>query len=198
MDFLLGRNSGDDFRLRICKRTVSALSNSEISNLIRGEVFRSARRPGRCRSCCPRGDFRECGSRSAWNSKAGQYGCSFTITEITIGTTYRNARQPLKYWRYLCIAILAEVLATSSLKSSEGFTRLWPWLATIAGYGVAFYFLSLTLKTIPVGVAYAIWSGVGIVVIALIAWLAHGQKLDLAALVGMGLIMTGVILINGF
>lgn len=104
----------------------------------------------------------------------------------------------MKYWLYLGIAILAEVLATSSLKSSEGFTRPWPSLATIAGYGVAFYFLSLTLKTIPVGIAYAIWSGVGIVLIALIAWLVHGQKLDLAAVVGMGLIMAGVIVINGF
>lgn len=104
----------------------------------------------------------------------------------------------MKYWLYLGIAILAEVLATSSLKSSEGFTRLWPSLATIAGYGVTFYFLSLTLKTIPVGIAYAIWSGVGIVLIALIAWLVHGQKLDLAAVVGMGLIMTGVVVINVF
>lgn len=104
----------------------------------------------------------------------------------------------MKYWLYLGIAILAEVLATSSLKSSEGFTRLWPSLATIAGYGVAFYFLSLTLKTIPVGIAYAIWSGIGIVLIAVIAWLVHGQKLDLAAVIGMGLIMAGVIVINGF
>lgn len=104
----------------------------------------------------------------------------------------------MKSWLCLAIAILAEVLATSSLKTSEGFTRRWPSLATIAGYGVAFYFLSLTLKTIPVGIAYAIWSGVGIVLIALIAWLVHGQKLDLAAVAGMGLIMAGVVVINVF
>lgn len=99
-------------------------------------------------------------------------------------------------WLLLFVAISAEVIATTALKSSLGFTRLWPSVITVSGYGLAFYFLSLTLKTIPVGVAYAIWSGVGIVLISLIAWLFHGQKLDAAAMVGMGLIVLGVLVIQ--
>lgn len=79
-------------------------------------------------------------------------------------------------WLYLAAAIAAETLATSLLKSSEGFTRLGPSLIVVAGYGCTFFFLSLTLRTIPVGVAYAIWSGVGIILVTLIAWLIFGQK----------------------
>lgn len=99
-------------------------------------------------------------------------------------------------WLLLFVAISAEVIATTALKSSLGFTRLWPSVITVTGYGLAFYFLSLTLKVIPVGVAYAIWSGVGIVLISLIAWLFHDQKLDAAAIVGMGLIVLGVLVIQ--
>lgn len=99
-------------------------------------------------------------------------------------------------WLLLFIAICAEVVATTALKSSEGFTKLWPSALTITGYGLAFYFLSLTLRTLPVGVAYAIWSGVGIVLISLIAWLFYGQKLDAATIVGMGLIVSGVLVIQ--
>jgi len=102
----------------------------------------------------------------------------------------------MKSWLFLAIAIVAEVVATSALKSSEGFTRLGPSALVVAGYGVAFYFLSLVLKTIPVGVAYAVWSGLGIVLIAAVAWLVHGQKLDAWALVGMGLIVSGVAVLN--
>jgi len=80
---------------------------------------------------------------------------------------------------YLSIAIVAEVIGTSALKASEGFTRLGPSLITILGYAAAFYFLSLTLKTIPVGIAYAIWSGVGIVLISLIGYALFRQTLDL-------------------
>jgi len=101
-------------------------------------------------------------------------------------------------WLYLGIAIVAEVIATSALKSAEGFTRLVPSLVVLVGYVTAFYFLSLTLKTIPVGLAYAIWSGVGIVLIVLIAWLVLGQPLDAPALIGLALIIAGVIVINGF
>lgn len=104
----------------------------------------------------------------------------------------------MKNWLFLLIAICAEVVGTTALKSSDGFTRLGASALTVAGYGVAFFFLSLTLRTIPVGVAYAIWSGVGIVLVSLIAWLAYGQKLDLAAIVGMGLIMAGAVVINVF
>ena len=101
-------------------------------------------------------------------------------------------------WVYLGLAIVAEVIATSLLKSSEGFTRLWPSLAVIVGYGAAFFFLSLTLRAIPVGVAYAIWSGVGVVLVTLIAWLAFGQKLDWPALAGIALIACGVVVLNLF
>lgn len=97
---------------------------------------------------------------------------------------------------YLLIAIVAEVCGTSFLKMSEGFTRPWPSLATAIGYGIAFYCLSLTLRTIPTGIAYAIWSGVGVILIAAVAWIFQGQKLDAAAIVGMALIVAGVIVMN--
>ncbi|MDR3507087.1 MAG: SMR family transporter [Caulobacteraceae bacterium] len=98
----------------------------------------------------------------------------------------------------LAIAILAEVTATSLMKLSQGFTRpVWS-IATLVGYGVSIYFLSLTLKTIPTGVAYAIWSGVGIVLISLIAWLFQGQRLDAPAMIGMALIIAGVAVMNLF
>lgn len=99
---------------------------------------------------------------------------------------------------YLSIAIVAEVIATSFMKQSDGFTRLGPSLVTAGGYLVAFYFLSLTLRDVPTGVAYAIWSGVGIVLIAAIAWIFQGQKLDAPALAGMALIVAGVAVINIF
>lgn len=99
---------------------------------------------------------------------------------------------------YLGIAIVAEVVATSALKASEGFTRPLPGLVVVLGYGAAFYFLSLVLKTVPMGVAYAIWSGVGIVLIAAIGWLLMKQPLDLPALLGIGLIVAGVAVIQLF
>lgn len=99
---------------------------------------------------------------------------------------------------FLSGAILAEVIATSALKGSDGFTRFWPSALTVAGYLLSFYLLSLTLRTIPIGVAYAIWSGAGIVLISIIAFLLYGQRLDGAALVGMGLIIAGVAVINLF
>ena len=99
-------------------------------------------------------------------------------------------------WVYLLLAIVSEVVAMSALKSSESFSRLWPSVLTVVGYGVAFYLLSLTLRELPVGIAYAIWSGVGIVLVSLAAVVLFGQKLDLPALIGMGLIVAGVIVIN--
>lgn len=104
----------------------------------------------------------------------------------------------MKSWLFLGCAIVAEVAATSSLKASEGFTKLMPSLIVIIGYGVAFYFLSLALKSIPVGVAYAIWAGFGIVLIAFIGWIVLGQKLDMPAIIGMALIIVGVAVINIF
>lgn len=99
-------------------------------------------------------------------------------------------------WVFLAVAIVSEVIGTSTLKASEGFTRLWPSVVVVAGYASAFYFLSLTLKTIPVGVAYAIWSGAGIALIALIAWVLYGQALDLPAIIGMSLIVAGIVVLN--
>lgn len=99
-------------------------------------------------------------------------------------------------WVYLLLAIVSEVVATSALKSSESFSRLWPSVLTVVGYGVAFYLLSLTLREMPVGIVYAIWSGVGIVLVSLAAVVLFGQKLDLPTLIGMGLIVAGVIVIN--
>jgi small multidrug resistance pump len=101
-------------------------------------------------------------------------------------------------WLYLAIAIGAEIIATSALKASNGFSRPWPTVVTVLGYGVAFYFLSLTLREIPMGVAYAIWSGVGIALISLVGMLFFGQRLDTPALIGMGLIVAGVVVMNVF
>lgn len=101
-------------------------------------------------------------------------------------------------WVALGIAIVSETIATSAMKSSEGFTRLVPSIIVIVGYMVAFYFLSITLKSIPVGIAYAIWSGVGIVLVSLASWILFGQKLDTPALIGMTLIVEGVIVMNLF
>ncbi len=99
---------------------------------------------------------------------------------------------------YLAIAILAEVIGTSALKAAEGFTRPLPSLVVAVGYGTAFYFLSLALKVIPVGIAYAIWSGVGVALITLIGWVMFKQRLDAPALAGVTLIVVGVVVIQVF
>lgn len=101
-------------------------------------------------------------------------------------------------YAYLGIAIIAEVIATSALKAANGFNVLVPSIITVTGYVVAFFFLSLTLKTMPVGVAYAIWSGLGIVAVSVIAFVLYKQVLDLPAILGMGLILVGVLVINLF
>jgi small multidrug resistance pump len=104
----------------------------------------------------------------------------------------------MKDYVYLAIAILSEVIGTTALKASEGFTRPIPSLIVVAGYASAFYFISLCLKTISIGVAYAIWSGVGIILIALLGWLVYGQAIDRAGAIGMGLIILGVVILNMF
>lgn len=101
-------------------------------------------------------------------------------------------------WLLLSLAIFAEVFGTSFLKASDGFTKFWPSVAVIVGYVVAFYFLSLSLKVIPVGIAYAIWAGLGVVLIALIGWIVFSQKLDTAAIIGISMILGGVIVLNVF
>ncbi|MDQ9169981.1 SMR family transporter [Oxalobacteraceae bacterium R-40] len=104
----------------------------------------------------------------------------------------------MNHWAYLAIAIISEVIATSALKLSDGFSRFWPSAIVVCGYAISFYCLSLILKTLPVGVVYAIWSGAGIALIALIGWIFLGQALDLPAILGLLLIIAGVVVINLF
>jgi len=104
----------------------------------------------------------------------------------------------MKNWMFLSMAIVAEVIATSSLKASAEFTKFWPSVIVVVGYAIAFYFLSLTLRSIPVGIAYAVWSGLGIVLVSLVGWWLYNQTLDLASIIGMGLIIAGVLVINLF
>jgi small multidrug resistance pump len=104
----------------------------------------------------------------------------------------------LNAWMILGLAIVAEVIGTTALKASGSFTRLVPSLIVVVGYGVAFYCLSLVLKSVPVGIAYAVWSGLGIVLITAVAWLLYGQRIDFAGLIGMGLIIAGVVVLNVF
>lgn len=99
-------------------------------------------------------------------------------------------------WLYLGLAIVCEVIATSALKSSDGFSRPLPSALVVVGYAVAFYSLSLALRTLPVGIAYAIWAGVGIALIAVIGLLFYGQTLDFAAVAGIGLIVAGVLVLS--
>lgn len=118
--------------------------------------------------------------------------------EFVILKNYRIRffQRSMSKWPYLALAIFSEVIATSSLKSTEGFTNFLPSVIVMIGYCAAFYFLSLTLDEIPVGVAYAIWSGVGIVGIAIIAVIFHDQRLDAGAMIGMGLIIAGIIVMR--
>lgn len=102
----------------------------------------------------------------------------------------------MESWLFLAVAIAGEVVATSALKSSHGFTRLLPSVVVVTGYSIAFYFLSLALKAIPVGVAYAVWAGAGIALVTAIAWWVHGQRLDVWGFVGIGLIVSGVAVLN--
>jgi small multidrug resistance pump len=99
---------------------------------------------------------------------------------------------------YLALAIVCEVIGTTALKSSEGFTHLGPGLVVVCGYGLSFYLFAQVLKTIPMGVAYAIWAGLGIVLIALVGVIVHKQHLDFPAMLGMGLIVAGVAVIKVF
>ena len=101
-------------------------------------------------------------------------------------------------YAYLTIAIAFEVIATSALKASEGFTRLGPSVVTVVGYAFAFYLLALTLRTMPVGIVYAVWSGAGIVLITAIGWLYFRQSIDAPGLIGIGLILAGVLVVNLF
>lgn len=99
---------------------------------------------------------------------------------------------------YLVVAVIFETTGTTALQASQQFTKFWPSVIVVIAYGAAFYFLGLTLKSIPVGIAYAIWSGLGIAFIALIGLVVFGQKLDLAAVIGILMILTGIAIINLF
>ncbi len=105
---------------------------------------------------------------------------------------------PTLSYLYLAVAIVGEIIATSALKASDGFSRLLPSVVTIVGYAVAFWFLSLTIRVLPVGMVYAIWSGAGIVLISAVGWIWFKQALDLPTMLGMGLIIAGVVVINLF
>ncbi|SDC38150.1 DMT family transporter [Paraburkholderia lycopersici] len=101
-------------------------------------------------------------------------------------------------WTWLAVSIVAEVIATSALRASDGFTRLVPSAVVAVGYGIAFYGLSLTLRSLPVGIVYAVWSGVGIVLITLVAMALYRQVPDLPAMLGLSLIVSGVVVLNLF
>ena len=104
----------------------------------------------------------------------------------------------MQSWLFLFGAIAAEVIGTTALKATHGFTRLAPSVVVVAAYALAFYLLSLVMRTLPTGVVYAVWSGLGIVLIAAVGWVMFGQKLDVPALIGMGLIVAGVAVIQLF
>ena len=104
----------------------------------------------------------------------------------------------MKNWLILFIAILSATIATTALKASEGFTVLLPSIIVVIGYCLSFYFLSLTLRTIPVGIAYAVWSGVGVALVTLFGVLVYNQRLDFSALVGISLILLGVVVLFSF
>lgn len=100
------------------------------------------------------------------------------------------------HYLFLAIAVFAEVIATSALKTTDEFSRFWPSVLVVSGYVCAFYFLTLALRVLPVGVAYAIWAGAGIVLVALAGILFYGQRLDLAGVIGISLIIAGILVIN--
>ncbi len=102
------------------------------------------------------------------------------------------------HYLYLAIAIIAEVIATSALKASDGFTKVLPSSLAIVGFGIAFYCLSLIVKTMPLGIVYAIWSGMGIVLVSVVGYFLFNQKLDVPAILGIALIVSGVIVLNLF
>ncbi len=102
------------------------------------------------------------------------------------------------HWLYLAVAILFETIGTTALKASDGMTRAGPALVVVLAYALSFWLLALVLRAIPVGVAYAIWSGLGICLIAVIGWVVFGQRLDLPAILGMMLIVSGILVINLF
>ena len=125
-----------------------------------------------------------------------------TIAQLSAPTALCRRRSELRDralpYLYLALAIAFEVVGTSALKASETLTRLVPSLVTLIAYTASFVFLALSLRTIPIGIAYAIWAGLGIVLIALVGWFWFRQTLDVPALIGLALIVGGVVLVNAF
>jgi len=120
-----------------------------------------------------------------------------TTADHTTTAPARQGRAGLQ-WLLLSVAIVAEVIATSTLKATEGFTRLWPSVIVVVCYETAFLLLALTLKRMPVGIVYAVWSGAGVALVTLVGWLVLGQALNAAGLLGVALIVGGVVVINAF
>ena len=120
-----------------------------------------------------------------------------TTADNTTKPPTRQGRAGLQ-WLLLSVAIVAEVIATSTLKATEGFTRLWPSVIVVVCYETAFLLLALTLKRMPVGIVYAVWSGAGVALVTLVGWLVLGQTLNAAGLFGVALIVGGVVVINAF
>lgn len=132
-----------------------------------------------------------------WTSPSG---CRIYFSSTTIAKAENHRRQGIKLmpYVYLCCAIVFEVIGTAALKETAGFSRLWPSVVTLTSYGISFWALAMTLKTIPVGLTYATWSGVGIVLVSAIGWFRYKQSLDTPALIGLGLIISGVVVANAF
>ncbi len=124
---------------------------------------------------------------------------NYVVRAIGRGRQNKNIKgKKMTAYMYLTLAIVFEVVATSALKASDGFTKLLPSLIVVIGYAATFYFFSIVLKTMPVGVAYAIWCGLGIVLVTVTSMILYHQVPDLPAIIGMGLILAGVCIINYF
>ena len=121
-----------------------------------------------------------------------------TASPVEIGTPTPPPRVPLLYWLMLAVAIISEVAATSLLKSTEGFTRLWPSVIVISLYELSFILLTITVRKIAVSVVYATWGGIGVALVTVVGWVWLGQALDTAALLGICLIVAGVVVMQGF
>ena len=104
----------------------------------------------------------------------------------------------MNHWLALAIAIVAEVIATSTMKATNEFTRFWPSLVVVLGYGTGFYFMTISMRVLPIGIMYALWSGVGILVVSIMGWVIYRQALDIPAIIGMSFIVAGVVVINVF
>lgn len=117
---------------------------------------------------------------------------------INLPETLRSEPKMPKAYLILLLAVVAETIGTTALQASQQFTRLWPSVLVVVGYGFAFYLMGLTLRVMPVGIVYAIWSGLGIVLIALIGFVVFGQRLDWPAVLGLTLILVGILVIHLF